>query len=436
MASPVRRRRAGFVGGVLLSLVGGAAADGSESPGREAVVEAVQGLSSPEEKVRDRARRALERQGPGTVPVLFDLLAHRAGQGDSPRVDRRVEVLVTDVLRAWPEDTVVAGLVDALGEEPNVSERLVLVRLLGEVASGSSLAALTEAAANLGQAGLRHRSIAVQVEDALVAVLERDPSTVDKLSSRLTELAPDLRPILARALGRFGSDRGLPVLERFLGQRPETDLVVLGAIAELNAFGKATREGTCADLVRPYLGSLDPKTRRQAAVTVARIGDEGSIFDLVMMLGDRDRRVQNGALWALKELTGLRWSADTKRWERWLADEETWYRERAGELVSLATGDDVATACASVRELAGHVVFRRELIPELANLIHDESTEVSLSACDALVRLGGAAAAPLLVDALDDGREEVRAAAQAGLRGLTAQELPADRDVWLDWIGA
>lgn len=185
--------------------------------------------------------------------------------------------------------------------------------------------------------------------------------------------------------------------------------------------------------MRTYLEAQDPLYRRQAAVSLGRLRDGGSVTDLIDGLEDDDRRVQRGALWALHEITGLRFACDPERWLAWRQEQAEWYDSRSADLAELAREGKPGPAVAALREIGQHPLFAGDLVEDVEPALRHESAEVAAYACGTLALLRHPAAFAYLLEALGDERDLVRTAAGRSLQVLTGEPLAPRAELWAEW---
>ncbi len=401
--------------------------------------------ASPAEDVRDilskhqaervsaaKAIDEIEELGPSAVPTVFAILARRPSKYDFVP-DRSSDELLREALRAWPADDVVAGVArEARKGRGTLNEDLLAIELIGLVGDRASLAVLFDLVAEIDPVLRQHRLVSAALGGALPGILARDDTAFGQLRTELDHADGATRLAAASALGELGDGRGVPVLKFLLGEDVGLDREVLAAMGRLRPWDPRYADGSCARSVRFHLAAPDPRTRREAAIALARLGDIEACTELIEMLGDEDPRVQKGAQWALEEVTGARYAGDEAAWWRWHERELDWYAEEADRLLAVAERADRGPAVEALRVLAGHRLHRRELTPKIAALLRRNDAQVGAAAAAALARLGDARAIPALVTALTGGREGVPEAARAALAVLAGDAVVASDDAWRD----
>ncbi|MFN8178178.1 MAG: HEAT repeat domain-containing protein [bacterium] len=243
----------------------------------------------------------------------------------------------------------------------------------------------------------------------------------EKLAAYLRDRNPDTRAAAARAMGRIGSDRGLPPL---LAAVEDVDarvrrevLFALGQIGSAGArdalrrvassnaapderqeavlaLGKLPGEGA-AEAVLPLLADPIALVRADAALALARTGDSVAAADLKPLLADTDPHVRTSAAWAAGRLKAKDLASELRAL---LADASPEVRLAA----SKAVGDvEDAGAVSALEKVAGDPDWRIR-----ANVAAALGKTKSLDALPALTILG------------KDPIVHVRAAVAAALEGI------------------
>ena len=405
----------------------------------------------PEKAEKRRAR--LVALGPEAVPAIFALFAgsgappeppaedepeqdeppEQAEDGDDARPIRTplTEAMLLDALRAWPAGEVAAQIAGELGDEPPLLRLMVGVRLLGEIGSLETILALVETVEpiHLGRPSIRRR-----LTEALSTALERDPKNYVALRLGLDRLDGPLVPPVVQAVGSASDPDAIPLLEAMLARFPLQRLEILRVLGGLDPRGIALAGEQAAQLVRPYLYVPELKLRRQAVVSLGRLGDTESFAEIVSCLEDEDRLLRVSALGALHRLSGQPWSADAGRWMRWHDGQVTWAQRALPGLSEQIANPDAALALSAIRELAQNNLQRREVIETLAQGLRHSETSVALAAAQALGRIGDPAAIPYLIAALSDSPLRLRIAIGNELRRLAAFNAGREEADWLAWL--
>ena len=198
-------------------------------------------------------------------------------------------------------------------------------------------------------------------------------------------------------------------------------------ISKLGAL--VSREVT--EQVRSRLGSDDAGVRARALVVMGYLTDAVSFERQILLLKDRDARVQARALWALKQATGRSFGAEVEAWAEWFEREQVWLRKVGIPAQRKLTACSDAEALTLIRELMGHPIFRHELSATLVPVLFRENPAVVEAACVALEQLRSSCAVGYLVEGLEHAEPTCREVIHATLLRVTGLELPLDQSAWL-----
>jgi HEAT repeat protein len=242
---------------------------------------------------------------------------------------------VCDLLEAQPRSVPVEPLARALGRVPHHRAPAALGRLL----RSTSVAERTAAVAALAALDRRdaYVELAVALDDADAAVAElaeqhlagtaRDPSALAAgLAARVGE-AQD-RGRVARVLGRRGDEPSHRALAGLTSDPdPRTQLAALDGLW-------LTARPADGELVSELLSpQRSPAVRGRACLVLGKLRHRESAPTLIAALRDGERALAANALWALREISGLRLKADHELWQQW------WQRQRRGEPRRFETTD-------------------------------------------------------------------------------------------------
>jgi HEAT repeat protein len=231
-----------------------------------------------------------------------------------------------------------------------------------------------------------------EVLSAMADALKPSPSDVDLLCAAL-ERHPNAG--IARALGRAGDPRAIPILVRCLA-----DATAAASAGEaLRAFGGAARPRLTAAALLPtlhrgYEGATSVRTRARAIELLARTGKPATDLPLAWALSDAEHEVRLAAALALARrgppessaaipvlLEGL---AD----ERWLVAEESAAALGALGAAALSDVSDwISRAADTLRERGVRVlrhVPHQSATKVLARLASDPSARVRAAVADML----------------------------------------------------
>lgn len=214
---------------------------------------------------------------------------------------------------------------------------------------------------------------------------------VRALAGALEDAEPELRMLVAEALGHLGEPRVLPALVRRLPQ--ETDARALAAV--LLAIGRLGGPAETS-VVAPFAGHAESRLRAAAAIALGDLGGAAAHARLLALLAapgeDPEWAVRGAAMLALAK-TGVRADAGTIL---------VVYRDEGGAKRWFARAA-LATAMAALDS---------DPVPLLDRLAGDEDARVSSAAVAAFARAGRPEE---VVRRLADPRVGVRAAAAAAV---------------------
>ena len=379
-----------------------------------------------------RAVQEIVRLGPEIVPLVFDALArHQIAPADEKTIglDQADEAILIEALGAWPASDVLQTVALA-AEGRSLSDRLLALRLYGATADLGAVEQIFEVLANFDQAELQYSLVRRELVQALVLVLRRDPYVHAALRGEVDRFEPRLLPSLAEALGEVGDGACLTLFRKLLGESEGLDLHILGALGQLRSWEDEVLNGDVADILRHNLLAQSAELRRQAALSIGHQRESAAFPDLVELLSDSDKRVRAAALWALQEITGLRWSGEVEPWLEYYYDERDWLESEYDDLMRALRGSDTFAGAEALRLVAGHPLHRREIAEDVVRYLGDANEPVTLGATGALARLGDASAVRPLIEMVETKKGPVRDSALVALRSLTGFDLGPDPQAW------
>jgi len=275
------------------------------------------------------------------------------------------------------------------------------------------------------------------VEEALVEVLQlafaRSAGNLVALSTEWKELGPVSASVAVRALEPLRSDEALACLRSLLGQRPEYDALLLGAIGNSLAGGfSAGAAELLAQELQPYVRSADGSQAQAAVAALGRLGEPDSVPLLLDVAEGASAPMRRAAFGALRRLGGVSLPESVELWRGWYEREQSWWEERApARIAAVADEGEVAPELsqrfALARELGEHPLYRDELVAALLPWLAHADPAVRILACQALGRLDSPRALAPLCALLEDDERAVAAAAHATLAELTRSSPPVRR---------
>lgn len=438
-------------------------ADGERLPHLLASLAAPAGIPAPVVLVDDLTPAALDDLAalPGAAPALVAAVTPLADVEERRLVARRFPVTVE--LPAWDERAAeeLARRLDRRGQgaAPAAAWKRLLVRASSprdarRLANAAAAAAATSGHAPTDILAAVESSItpsAVRPERELAAHVGRflaalPPWTgVPADDGPGTEAqGPERRDPAAEARAAGGEEDDIEARRRRcgeLGQRGGDEAVrelvrLLGddhasvRLSACHALAASEDPGTAA-AVRPLVGSSEATVRRAAAFVLGRLRDEASRGELVRLLDDVSADARRAAAAALGRIGGV----DAARALLLaLEDEhagvrmavETALLRALGELPpttfdAFLTDDELACRRLALRAARRLGVGRREVLEEMLAA----ETDVAPELAEILGRRGDLRSLPALARAAASPRDDVRAAAIAGI-GILAGAAPAE----------
>lgn len=434
---------------LALFLCAGPLASAQESPTTGAPAAAtVQPAWTPEEEAAIRLLRTLRKKerpadellivqlssaGERLFPLLFQVLARRQvpalDGGDEQVLSEIQETILLGAVATFDREVVLAHVEAALVAEPDLRLRYAAMMSIGHAGRANDLPQLFALALPADDPALDKR-MATGLERSVAALARRDARCFEQLVALRRIIRAELLPTLVDAVGEAGDPRGLAFLAEVLYWSEPLALEVMSQIPRLGASGDVALDEGMRVRLRPYLAPERSGHCRAAVTALAALHDLEAIPGLVALLTSEDRGLAQNAHWALKELTGLTFSAEPNAWARWHQSELSWtVRSKARELQRLQSGDAGESADA-LRVLLTHPFARSELRAVLPELLKSRHPGLRTLACRTLAELGAKEATEKLVWALEDDFPEVRAAAHGALRTLTRLDLPLEPVAW------
>lgn len=404
-----------------------------------AAIDILRGLRSKEQADSGVLAGRLASPGNAAWPLLFDVLVSRrvpAHEPDAtPQILSEVQERVILTAIGQLERSFVLGRIAALGEvKDDPARALAVMGCLGAVGRVNDLIALFELALPDRKAPLE-RNREASLRRAAAAILARDERAFEQLVG-LRRLTPiPLLPALVAATGDVRDGRGLRYLSEVAYWHEELIADVLAQVSRVGLSGDAELDDAMRVRVRPHLDPEDTALCRAAIPALVALGDRDSIGPLIELLSNEARGLREGALWALRRLTGLELSGNPETWARWYQAEQAWLvRERPRAFQRLRS-NDAGQAADALREVLGHPLAREELCEALPDLLRNRVPQIRAMACRWLSDLDVRAAVPRLVWTLDDRDRAVATAAWEALRHLTSLDLPLEQDTWHEALG-
>lgn len=260
--------------------------------------------------------------------------------------------------------------------------------------------------------------LARKFSQAVAALLTRTETPLTQLGALITDCSSDVAAALVQAVGQTGRPQGMELLGSLLGRSRDLDAHLLAQLGVLGARQPDAVEPATAANVRAFLWSNDPGLVRTSLVTVAQMGDDEAVPDLIELLEDDEAAVRDSAHWALRQITGLGITAEPERWRTWFAAEQAWFQERGMDLRAHLGRASSKQVVAAIAELAQHRWRRHETAREIHELLLHDDPVLRQLACSVLGQLGSNRSITPLRGALEDPHPTVRKAAAVALASI------------------
>jgi len=252
----------------------------------------------------------------------------------------------------------------------------------------------------------------------------------ETLGSLFRELHEGLQPSIIRVLGQHGSQESLELLSETLGVASHLDAYVLNAISLCARTVAHPIDSRILGRVHACLKDPDPHVSMGAMVAVGALEDFEAIPFLTDALEHDDPQVRRQASLALRELTGLGYGLEAKRWKAWYQRESDWWKNEALVLRQDLLSGDQRAAQAALERIAMGSLNRHRLAEFLILGLGRPEPHLVVMSCAALKRMASPRALAPLVALLHQRNESVVDAAHDALMGITKMKMPADPALW------
>jgi HEAT repeat protein len=405
------------------------------TPEEEAAIRLLRTLRKKDRPAEEVLVGQLSLAGERLFPLFFEILSRRQvpalDGGEEQILSEIQEEIVLQTVAKLDRETVLAHVEAELMSGADLRLRYAAMVSIGRAGRANDLPQLFELALPAAEPALDKR-MALGLERAVTALARRDARTFEQLVSLRRITRAELLPTLIDAVGEAGDPRGLAYFGELLYWAEPLALDIMSQVPRVGASGDPALDEPLCVRLRSYLAPDRPGHCRAAVTALATLADLEAIPGLIALLTSEDRGLKENAHWALKELTGLAFSATQETWSRWHQAELSWaVRSKAHELQRLQNGDAVDAADA-LRTLMTHPFARADLRTALPELLKSRHAALRGLACRTLGELGVTEATEKLVWTLEDEIPEVRAAAHAALRQLTRLDLPLEPVAWQD----
>ncbi len=251
-----------------------------------------------------------------------------------------------------------------------------IVELLGKKTQVDQLMTLLAVPNSEGQNAYRVRAHTRQIQEALLRGLERDEDVLETLRRHYSRTAPLADSMLLRAIGDCTHPDAADSLASLLGKRVELDPILLNQVsAVLRTPGTRLGENGLRR-VRPLITDKNLYRCQSAIRTLGYADDVISIEPLIALLHDPRKVVQDETLQTLQRITAMTIEGHPDRWRNWFDEETRWWRLQAPQTLAQLDTARPTDIAATLRELAGKRLFRREITPRILPLLQDSRPEV------------------------------------------------------------
>jgi len=334
---------------------------------------------------------------------------------------------------ALDRDLVIAALSERVRQESHPGAPRTALRLLAEIGRARDLGLAVRAATSRGAAADSH--VPVALERATRLLLERDRAALAEVESRLLQGPAEVAGPLVRATDALDPADALDWCARLVNRRSELGALLLAQMARIGEAHPDAVADSVRDAARPFLGAADPALVKQAALTAGKLEDHDALEPLIALLDHEDPGVRASAHWALKQVTGMRFPEESRRWTAWYRAEARWFEDEAPELFAELDAPDPRILHA-LNELARRRYQRPTLAGEVERVLDHDNARIRKMGCSVLRGIGGSAELPALVRRLDDENPDVVREAWQALKSLTGHDTPADAAAWREVLAA
>lgn len=312
-------------------------------------------------------------------------------------------------LRGIPRELVARKVQRDPNSRRTQSEDSIALAVLQRFGSSSDLETLFALVTPKSEEASLDLKLAQGFGETIESFLRRDASTYERVELRFASMDARLWPATLRGVGAVESAEALKLLCSLLGENEDLTVILMSQIGRVaTAIGEMPSEGARIFLMMA-LSSIDLSVRREACITLGRVGDSEAAADLLQLLSDSDEGVARNAHWALQRISGKRMSPKPEQWHRWFNKEQEWWTERSAIVLSDLKSvypDMVSTA---IREVGVRRLYRRELAEALIPLLRHESEPLVSQVAATLANLKS----PVAIGPLQSARDRLSDRGQA-----------------------
>ena len=298
------------------------------------------------------------------------------------------------------------------GVLPADAEEALLVAALDRLADRAHadlLRPISGLAARLAPATLQHTRTRDRITDALVTAARSDAAFGAALAEHRDQFPARLAVSVEIAQLAGG------VTEPLAGWRADRRSVqeLTERLHAVSAHPPAHE--AAVDVLRATLPFLDHRSelvQARAADALATAGATEAVPQLVDLVRFGGPQADRAAQAALARLTDVRWAHDADAWLAWWEDERAWLEQELPDLAGDLVDGEPAAFGHALRACLEHPGSAHAVAEALADAIRHQEDAQAMRALHALGALPGPSSVDALLDARDDRREEIRAAAE------------------------
>lgn len=339
-----------------------------DKPSLESILERAESASS---ETRGILAKELVDLGSSIDGRLFDALVEDAARGRDFKT-ARPDVLLRAFVAMGPARwrPVLASRLDSA--QPVSAVKAILA--IEERAGYAEDLPLALYAAGLDRDGVCHASL----ETTLLCILLRDSAGFGTIDSTIPGVSVELRSIVVRAVEQTKKPAAAVLLARWIASRREMRSECLPHLARLSLSLDKPLSPDVIGPVRALVEDGDETIVREAVLCAGRLGDTDVVPALIRCLKEGEFGLRMDALWALRSISGLKFSEDPAEWTRWFEAESRFWadesRDSFARLVAGSKAEKMATLCA-VSKLYG---WRERIVAEITIALDDADTDVAL----------------------------------------------------------
>ncbi len=380
--------------------------------------------------------QAIVQLGSEAVDPLLDVLilgkfAEPVGEfGNVTRSVQRAHLsAMTQSIKLLPWESVRGIIAKRFHPSEPLRSRLILCRLLAEVAPAADLSMLGAAVSGDGKAIPRdaHRSYGT----ALARWIHRDPEAVSHFPELVKTVHPSLLRISIEALRGGEDEAALSAMCRSLGVHARYDATLLMEIADQSKTARRPAATEVLANIRPFVTSLDPNCALEAVSALGRLDDVGAVESLIAQMKSDSPTMRSRAKEALEILADERIGSDASAWANWFVAATEWHETVAPEVTLRLRNGPVTQRSQALLEFARYRVFRHDLDETIIEALKDRDEGIVIIACAVLGHYATVPATNALVEALDAESVKVRKAALEALHRSTGKRHGELRSEWI-----